>query len=90
MSTFLKEYDVIVVGAGIAGPVAARYLAKAGLNVLIVESAKMPRNKPCSAIQFKYFKRLLGVKPPKQKLDISSAPDIKKSDILVKKRGGLE
>lgn len=68
MSTFLKEYDVVIVGSGIAGPVAARYLAKGGLNTLLLESGKMPRNKPCSAIQFKYFKRILGAKPPKQKL----------------------
>lgn len=35
--SLLPEYDVIVVGAGPAGSVAARYAAKAGVSVLILE-----------------------------------------------------
>ena len=41
-------YDVIVIGAGPAGCIAAYYLAKAGLNVLILEKFKLPRVKPCA------------------------------------------
>ena len=32
-----SEYDVIVIGGGPAGSVAARYAARAGLDVLLIE-----------------------------------------------------
>ena len=41
------DADVIVAGAGPAGAVAARTLAAAGLDTLIVDRAAFPRNKPC-------------------------------------------
>jgi geranylgeranyl reductase family protein len=41
------DADVIVAGAGPAGAVAARTLAHAGLDVLLVDRAAFPRNKPC-------------------------------------------
>jgi geranylgeranyl reductase family protein len=41
------DSDVIVVGAGPAGAVAARTLAQAGARVRILERARFPRNKPC-------------------------------------------
>ncbi len=40
-------YDIIVVGAGPAGAVLAYLLAKAGLRVLILEKARLPRYKTC-------------------------------------------
>ena len=40
-------YEVIVVGAGPAGSTAAKYLAEAGNNVLLVDKNKFPRDKPC-------------------------------------------
>lgn len=39
--------DVIVAGAGPAGAVAARTLAAAGFDTLLVDRAAFPRNKPC-------------------------------------------
>jgi geranylgeranyl reductase family protein len=39
--------DVIIVGAGPAGSVAAYYLATAGLDVLLLEKASFPREKVC-------------------------------------------
>ncbi len=39
--------DVVVVGAGPAGSVCARYLARAGLDVVLVDRAQFPRDKPC-------------------------------------------
>jgi geranylgeranyl reductase family protein len=39
--------DVIVVGAGPAGSTTAYYLARAGLDVLMVEKAAFPRDKIC-------------------------------------------
>jgi menaquinone-9 beta-reductase len=41
------DADVIVVGAGPAGSTAAYYLALAGLNVLLIEKARFPRDKVC-------------------------------------------
>jgi geranylgeranyl reductase family protein len=42
-----EEADVIVVGAGPAGSSAAYYLAQAGLDVLLLEKARFPREKVC-------------------------------------------
>ncbi|HMF30491.1 MAG TPA: NAD(P)/FAD-dependent oxidoreductase, partial [Candidatus Lokiarchaeia archaeon] len=64
----MSQYDVVVVGGGIAGPVAARYAALNHLKVLLVEKRKIPRSKPCSGIQFGYFPKLLGLKIPQDKL----------------------
>jgi geranylgeranyl reductase family protein len=41
------DADVIVAGAGPAGAVAARTLARAGVQTLLVDRAVFPRNKPC-------------------------------------------
>lgn len=41
------DADVIVAGAGPAGATAAACLAEAGLRVLLIERAALPRNKPC-------------------------------------------
>ena len=41
------EADVIVVGAGPAGSSAAFYLAQAGLDVLLLEKSRFPREKVC-------------------------------------------
>ncbi len=42
-----QRADVIVVGAGPAGSTAAAYLAKSGLDVLLVEKSRFPREKVC-------------------------------------------
>ena len=41
------EADVIVVGAGPAGSATAFYLAQAGLDVLVLEKSRFPREKVC-------------------------------------------
>ena len=64
----MEEYDVVVVGGGVAGSVAARFAAKSGFRTLLVEKFKTPRNKPCSGIQFQYFEKLIGEKIPREKL----------------------
>ena len=41
------DADVIVVGAGPSGSTTAYYLAQAGLNVLLLEKSRFPRDKVC-------------------------------------------
>lgn len=43
-------WDVIVVGAGPGGSTAAARLAQAGVDVLLVDRERFPREKPCSDI----------------------------------------
>jgi len=43
----MKTFDAIIVGAGPAGSMTGYYLAKAGLDVLLVEKSKFPRRKVC-------------------------------------------
>jgi len=64
----VEKYDVVSVGGGIAGSIAARMAAENGLNSLLIERAKTPRDKPCSGIQFGYFEKLVGRPIPKDKL----------------------
>jgi geranylgeranyl reductase family protein len=41
------DFDVIVAGAGAGGAAAAYYLGQAGIRVLVVEKARLPRYKAC-------------------------------------------
>lgn len=42
-----QHFDVLIIGAGPAGSLAAYHLAKAGLRVAVVEAARFPRPKAC-------------------------------------------
>ena len=64
----MDKYDVVVVGGGIAGSVAARFSAEHGFRTLLVEKSKTPRNKSCSGIQFTYLEKLVETKIPPEKL----------------------
>jgi flavin-dependent dehydrogenase len=43
-------YDVIVIGGGVTGSIASQQLASMGYSVLVVDKAKMPREKSCSGL----------------------------------------
>lgn len=45
------ERDVIVVGAGPGGSTCASYLARAGVDVLLIDKETFPRDKPCGDSQ---------------------------------------
>lgn len=45
----MSEWDVVVVGAGPAGSVAAACLARTGVSVLLVDRVRLPRWKVCGA-----------------------------------------
>ena len=64
----MEGYDVVVVGGGIAGSVAARFSAEHGFKTLLIEKLRTPRDKSCSGIQFPYLEKLVGAKIPSEKL----------------------
>jgi flavin-dependent dehydrogenase len=64
----MKEYDVFIAGGAVAGPVAAKFCAKQGLKTLLVEKDRVPREKPCSGIQFPYFEKIIGDPIPRDRL----------------------
>lgn len=59
----MELFDVIVVGAGPAGAVAARSLAAQGLSVLVMERHSFPRTKPCAGWVSPLVFDLTGVTP---------------------------
>ena len=64
----MKEYDVFIAGGAVAGPVAAKFCARQGLRTLLVEKDRVPREKPCSGIQFPYFEKIIGDPVPRDRL----------------------
>lgn len=56
-------YDVIVVGAGPSGSSSALFLARRGLDVLIIERKRLPRYKVCAGGTSRYTFELLDVPP---------------------------
>ncbi len=44
-----QEWDVVVIGAGVGGSLAARELARAGSRVLLLDKKSFPRRKVCGA-----------------------------------------
>lgn len=55
------DADVIVVGGGPAGSSAAFFLAQAGANVLLLDKARFPRDKPCAEYLSPQASRILSM-----------------------------
>ncbi|MBR5753062.1 MAG: FAD-dependent monooxygenase, partial [Clostridia bacterium] len=47
----MNKRQVIIVGAGPGGSTTAFYLAKQGIDVLMLDRAAFPRHKPCGDVQ---------------------------------------
>ncbi len=52
ISRLKDAYDVVIIGSGPAGAATAKALTGAGLNTIIIEKCKLPRDKICSGILF--------------------------------------
>lgn len=58
------QYDIIVVGAGPAGAIAAHESNAKGLDTLLLEKCSLPRDKPCGgAVMYRALKMLNGEVP---------------------------
>ncbi|MEW5768247.1 MAG: geranylgeranyl reductase family protein [bacterium] len=55
----MKKYDCVVVGAGPAGATAAYELVRNGLEVILLEAERLPRNKTCGGCLSARVNRLL-------------------------------
>jgi len=55
-----KEYDVVVIGAGFGGPVAAKKCADAGLKTLMLERSENPGEKVISGLTIPVYGFLFG------------------------------
>lgn len=56
----IKKYDVIVVGAGFGGPVAAKKCAEAGLKTLMIERSENVGDKVVSGLTIPFYGFLFG------------------------------
>lgn len=72
---FIREYDVVVAGAGPAGSMAAYTMAREGARVLLTDKSSWPRHKVCTGLISGYTQSLL------KDMGIDIPPYLKKSSI---------
>lgn len=68
----IAERDVIIVGAGPAGSICAAYLAKAGVDVLLLEKDLFPRDKACGDMECEGIVSHMGALGAVEELDALS------------------
>lgn len=81
------ERDVIIVGAGPAGSICASYLAKAGVDVLLLERDVFPRDRACGSMVSERFVRHLEQLEASDRLDRMS---VFVNQLLMVSSGGNE
>ena len=74
-ATVMREYDVIVLGAGPAGSIAAHQATLQGLSVLLVERSRFPREKACGGCLHGRAVELLGKMGLGPVLDMHGVPN---------------
>lgn len=66
----MNEHEVIIVGSGPAGSSCAKALKEEGIECIVLEKSRLPRNKMCSGILFGQtqilLKRYFGALPPEE------------------------
>ncbi|MDP6154691.1 MAG: geranylgeranyl reductase family protein [Candidatus Thermoplasmatota archaeon] len=56
-------YDAVIIGAGPAGSSAAKVLDERGLDYILVDREKFPRNKPCAGVLSPKIRSLIDIPP---------------------------
>lgn len=77
----MSDWDVVVVGAGPGGSVAAWELAKAGVSVLLVDRASFPRRKVCGGCLGAGAMRLLHALDAKESLYAAGASPLNSMEL---------
>ncbi|OEC85293.1 MULTISPECIES: NAD(P)/FAD-dependent oxidoreductase [Methanobacterium] len=80
-------YDVMVIGAGPAGCMAAKRLADAGYGVLLVERMSIPREKSCSGILIKKSIKVIKNEFGKIPDSVLCKPNISKGIVITNEKG---
>jgi flavin-dependent dehydrogenase len=70
------DADVLVVGGGPAGSSVATFLARAGVDVLVVDRARFPRPKPCAEYLSPQASRLLEAMGALERVERSGAAQL--------------
>ncbi len=73
--------QVVVVGGGPAGSATAYFLARAGVDVLLVDRAQFPRDKPCAEYLSPQASRILNEMGVLERLELSGAAQLTGMDI---------
>jgi geranylgeranyl reductase family protein len=72
----MREAQVVIVGGGPAGSSSAYFLAKAGIDVLLLDRAKFPRDKPCSEYLSPQASRVLDAMGALEQIENSGAAQL--------------
>src|SRR5512141_2791661 len=69
----MKDARVIIVGGGPAGSSTAYFLARAGIDVLVLDRARFPRDKTCSEYMSPQASRILQAMDALDKIESAGA-----------------